>query len=97
MWHGYTRSEDADAYDEILRNEILPRIHRIAGYRGCYLLRRDAGQEVEFVTLTMWDSWEAIEEFAGPSKTRAVIDPKADALITHCDEQSVHYDATLVP
>jgi heme-degrading monooxygenase HmoA len=97
MWRGYTRPEDADAYDEMLRNEILPGIHRIAGYLGCYLLRREAGEEVEFVTLTMWDSWDAIEQFAGPSKTGSVIHPKAHALITHCDEQSVHYEAALVP
>ena len=40
----------------MLREEILPGIHRIPGYRGTWLLRRNAGDEVEFVTITTWDS-----------------------------------------
>ena len=62
IWHGFTKAKDADEYDRLLRMEILPGIHRIEGYRGAWLLRRAAGQEVEFVTITTWDSWE---RFAG--------------------------------
>ena len=97
LWRGYTLAENADAYDAMLRNEILPGIHRIDGYRGAYQLRRNVGNEVEFITLTMWDSWEAIETFAGPSKTSSVIHPKAHGLLTRCDNESEHYEAILVP
>jgi heme-degrading monooxygenase HmoA len=98
IWHGWTRrGEDAEAYDAMLQSEILPGIHRIDGYRGSYLLRRDDGDEVEFITITTWDSWDAIREFAGDSKTGAVIYPKAHALLTRFDEHSAHYDATWVP
>ena len=94
IWHGWTRrGEDAEAYDALLKSEILPGIHRIDGYRGSYLLRRDDGDEVEFITITTWDSWDAIREFAGDSKTGAVIYPKAHALLTRFDETSEHYDA----
>jgi hypothetical protein len=34
IWHGWTKAADADEYDRMLRNRILPGIHRISGYRG---------------------------------------------------------------
>src|SRR5206468_4109720 len=34
-------------------------------YKGSYLLRRDAGAEVEFITIMLWDSIDAIRAVAG--------------------------------
>jgi heme-degrading monooxygenase HmoA len=48
IWHGWTKKEDADKYEAMLRAEVLPGIHRIDGYHGAFLLRRDDGDEVEF-------------------------------------------------
>ena len=95
VWHGWTRRKDADAYDDMLRNRILPGIHRIDGYKGSWLLRRDGDDETEFITITTWDSWDAIKRFAPDG--HAVIDPKADSLLTHYDYDSVHYEGTWVP
>ena len=37
IWHGWTRrGDDAETYDRMLRDEILPGIHRIDGYRGSF-------------------------------------------------------------
>jgi heme-degrading monooxygenase HmoA len=92
VWHGWTKAADADTYDDMLRSHILPGIHRVAGYRGAYRLRRDAGDEVEFVTITMFDDLEAVKQFAGADYTRAVIHPDAAKLLTRYDEHSAHYD-----
>jgi len=43
----------------MLRSEILPGIHRVAGFRGATLLRRPDGEEVEFVTITLFDDLDA--------------------------------------
>ena len=57
IWHGRTRPENAAAYERLLRTEILPSIARkVPGYRGAHLLRRDDGDEVEFVTVTWFES-----------------------------------------
>jgi hypothetical protein len=29
LWHGYTKPEDADKYDQMLRDEILPKAHAL--------------------------------------------------------------------
>ena len=86
-----------DDYDRMLRSRILPGIHRISGYRGAWLLRRAAGDEAEFVTITTWDSWDAIEQFAGKNRLSSVIDPDADRLLSRHDTKSEHYDATWIP
>ncbi len=95
LWHGYTKPQDADAYEQLLQTQILPGIHRIKGYQGAYLLRRDSQGEVEFITLTLWDSMDAVREFAAGD--HAVVPPEARKLLSRFDERSVHYDATWSP
>jgi heme-degrading monooxygenase HmoA len=98
IWHGWTRRKDADTYESMLRDEILPGIHRISGYLGAHLLRRNNGDdEVEFITITTWDTWDAIREFAGADGSASVIYPKAHDLLTRFDEYSEHYEGTWVP
>jgi heme-degrading monooxygenase HmoA len=93
IWHGYTSPESADAYQKLLKTEILPGIHRVKGYRGAYLLRKPRDSEVEFITITTWDSWEAIAEFAGAGHATAVVPEKARRLLSRFDVSSEHYDA----
>lgn len=54
VWHGYTKPEHADAYESMLKPELLPGISKKRGYQGSYLLRRDIGAEVEFITILLW-------------------------------------------
>lgn len=97
LWHGYTAPENADAYEQLLKKKILPGIHRISGYQGASLLRRNTDAEVEFITLTMWDSMEAIRQFAGGDRSHAVVPPEARRLLVRFDQESVHYDAVWCP
>jgi hypothetical protein len=93
VWHGWTRREDAKAYENMLREEIFPSIaaRNIKGYRGAELFTFEDGDEVEFMTLLRFDSMEGAKEFAGGDGTKPVIYPKAEALLTRMDERSRHY------
>ena len=98
IWHGWTTRENAGAYESHLRATVLPGIEaRVPGYRGAYLLRRDVGDEVEFVTITLFDSLDAVREFAGEDYERAVVPPEARALLARFDDRSVHYETVLSP
>ncbi len=92
IWHGWTKSVDAKAYEEMLRNEIFPGIaaRNIKGYRGAELFIREGSDEVEFVTLLRFDSMDAVKEFAGPDASKPVIFPRAERLIARM-EQARHY------
>jgi antibiotic biosynthesis monooxygenase (ABM) superfamily enzyme len=93
IWHGWTKPEDAKAYEEMLRDEIFPTIaaRKIKGYRGAELFIHEDGDEIEFVTLLRFDSIDAVKEFAGADEAKPVIYPKAEALLTRMDERSRHY------
>ncbi|HSU15596.1 hypothetical protein [Longimicrobium sp.] len=93
IWHGWTTPANADAYERLLRTEIFHAIEgrEIAGFRGIQLLRRDAGAEVEFVTLMWFDSLDAVRAFAGDDYERAVVPESARALLARFDERSAHY------
>jgi heme-degrading monooxygenase HmoA len=98
IWHGWTTHENADKYERLLRAEVLPGIHRIRGYTGAYLLRRDAANnEVEFITITQFTDMNAVRDFAGKDYERAVIAPGASQLLSHYDERSQHYETLLTP
>ncbi|HKN37149.1 MAG TPA: hypothetical protein VJX16_28230 [Terriglobales bacterium] len=97
LWHGWTTPANAEAYEKLLRSEILPGIHRIKGYQGACLLRRNAAKEVEFVTLTFFDSMDAVRAFAGEDYEAAVVPPHAHKLLSRFDERSVHYQTILKP
>jgi hypothetical protein len=94
IWHGWTTTENADAYESLLRHEILLGIQdrQIAGFRGIQLLRRGLETEVEFVTMMWFDSIEAIRVFAGEDYEVAVVPPQARALLSRFDERSQHYE-----
>jgi heme-degrading monooxygenase HmoA len=97
IWHGWTTPANANAYEALLRAEVLPGIHRIKGYQGAYLLRREATEEVEFVTITLWDSLDTVRAFAGEKYETAVVPPEARKLLAHFDATSVHYETILEP
>jgi|SRR5579871_1342070 len=92
IWHGWTMKANAGAYENLLRQEVLPGIHRVQGFKGAQLLRRDDGDEVEFVTITLFDSVEAVKEFAGKDYPVAVVPARARKLLAHFDARSVHYE-----
>jgi len=93
IWHGWTKRADANAYEDMLRDEIFSSIaaRKITGYRGAELFIREDGDEVEFVTLLRFDSIDAVREFAGADEGKPVIYSKAEALLTRMDERSRHY------
>lgn len=94
VWHGWTTRANADAYESLLKSEIFQDIQRrqIAGYRGIHLLRRNLGDEVEFITIMWFDSIEAVRTFAGEDYEVAVVPAKARALLSRFDARSQHYE-----
>ena len=59
-WRGWTRREDAEAYVAYLETTGMPAYRSTPGNRGAWILRHDDGERTEFVTLTFWESLEAI-------------------------------------
>ena len=92
IWHGYTKPEHADVYESMLKPELLPGVSQVKGYRGSYLLRREAGDEIEFVTIMLWDSIDAIRAVTGADYETAVIPEERRKYLSRYDAKSLHYE-----
>jgi heme-degrading monooxygenase HmoA len=96
IWHGYTRPEDAELYEAMLKPELLPGIGQASGYIGSYLLRRQVNSEVEFITIILWDSVDAIRAVAGEDYEAAVIPEERRKYLSRFDARSTHYEISSV-
>ena len=94
LWRGWTARENADAYERFLLSELFPSMREIPGFRSAEVLRRDDGSEVAFVTLTRFDSLDAIRAFAGQDYEIPVIEPAVRALLSRFDERARHYSTS---
>jgi antibiotic biosynthesis monooxygenase (ABM) superfamily enzyme len=96
VWHGRTKPEHADAYEALLKPELLPGISKAKGYRGSYLLRRQAGAEVEFITILLWDSIDAIRAVTGPDYEASIIPEERRKYLSGHDAKASHYEIAAV-
>ncbi len=91
-WRGWTKVQDANAYEALLKNKVLPSLQTVEGYKGGYIFRRDGTDEVEFVVLNFFDSLDAVRRFAGPDYTVPVFEPEARRLLSRIESFAAHYD-----
>ena len=75
-WTGAVHTTDADKYADYIRETGFAEYGETPGNRGAWLLRRDDGEETEFVTLSLWESLDAIVAFAGDDIEAAVLYPE---------------------
>ena len=96
VWHGYTTPAHADAYEAMLKPELLPGLSKVKGYRGSYLLRRPLGSEVEFITIILWESIEAVKAVAGHDFETAVIPEERRQHLSRYDARAAHYEVASI-
>jgi hypothetical protein len=93
QWRGWTTPDNADAYERIVRGEVIPGIEarNIPGFLHIDLMRRDIGGEVEFQTLMWFDSVEAIKTFVGEDYSISHVPDDARAVLARFDERATHF------
>ena len=95
-WRGWTKPENADAYERLLRETVLPGLKRIRGYCGGYVLRDDRADDVEFVVVNLFESLEAVRQFAGPDYAIPVFEPEARRLLSRVETIARHYEVKAI-
>ena len=91
-WRGWTKKRDAAAFEQLLTEKVLPDLKKVEGYRGGYVLRNDAAEEVEFVVVNLFDSLDAVRRFAGPNYSTPVLKPGVRPLLFRFETVANHYE-----
>lgn len=94
IWHGWTTFENADTYEQLLKNEVFPSIEnkRVKGYIKISLLKRVMKDEVEFITIMLFDNLDSVKEFAGNDYEKSYVPQEARNVLLRHDESSQHYE-----
>ncbi len=96
-WRGWTKAVSADGYEQFLKQKVMPGLRTIDGYRGGYVLRRDAGEETEFIVINLFDSLDSVKRFAGEDYAIAVFEPEAKRFLSRIDPLAAHYEVRVAP
>ena len=94
IWHGWTTKANADRYQAILVNEVLPGIEakKIPGYRKIEVLRMELEDETEFVTIMTFASLQNVIDFQGEAYKRCYVPDVAQKVLARWDQESTHYE-----
>ena len=94
LWRGWTTCANADAYEAIVRGEVISGIEarHIPGFRPIDLMRRDLDGEVEFQTLMWFDNLACIVAFAGEDYAISHVPDAARAVLSRFDVRAAHFE-----
>ena len=92
MWRGVIRTEDRDVYVDYIERTGMREYRETPGNLDAWMLTRDLGGGLtEIMTVSRWESWEAIKGFAGEDIHRAVYYPEDDEYLVERDATVRHY------
>ena len=94
LWRGWATRDNADAYERIVRGQVIPGIEarRIPGFCSIDLVRRERDHDVEFMTLMWFDTLDAVKAFMGEDYEVAHVPAEAQAVLADFDKRSAHYE-----
>jgi heme-degrading monooxygenase HmoA len=92
IWRGVTKAELADEYLTYMQETGLGEYTRTPGNRGVLTLRRIVDGKAEFLLISMWESEEAIRNFAGDDMNRAVFYPEDERFLVEKDDVVSHFE-----
>ena len=90
-WKGTVRRVDAEEYATYIRETGFAEYGQTPGNRGAWMLRRDEDERTEFITLSLWESEDAIRAFAGDDIEAAVLYPEDERYLIGGESTVAHY------
>lgn len=92
MWHGRVPAEKAARYREFLNARAVPDYRSVPGNINVHVLERAEGPVTHFITMTFWESLDAIRGFAGADVEVAKYYPEDREFLLEFEPKVVHYE-----
>ena len=97
LWHGVTEATKSDEYLGYLNQTEVPDYQATTGNRGVYVFRKIEDDKTHFLLLSLWESEDAIRQFAGPEIQRARYYPDDEKFLLELEPTVQHYEALVRP
>ena len=92
IWHGVTPAARADDYLRFLEARAVPDYRSVPGNLAVFIMRRVEGEVAHFLTLTHWQSFDAIRSFAGADVNRAKYYPEDSEYLVEFEPTVQHFE-----
>lgn len=94
MWHGWTTKENADLYQSILQNAVIPSIEakNIHGLRKFEVIRIELHDEVEILTMITFEYLQDVIAFQGENYQKSYVPDAAQKVLKTWDPETLHYE-----
>jgi heme-degrading monooxygenase HmoA len=92
VWRGVTPAEKADAYLDYLQETGLKEYRATEGNLSAQVWRRIVDDRAEFLTVTLWDSYDAVHRFAGVDIDKPVYYPADGEYLVGFEPAVDHYE-----
>lgn len=92
MWHGRVPAAKAQAYRAFLIRRAIPDYRSVPGNLSVRILERHEPDATHFITLTTWESLDAIRAFAGEEVERAKYYAEDASFLLEFEPKVVHYE-----
>jgi heme-degrading monooxygenase HmoA len=90
IWHGRTSAADADRYREYVVTTGISDYKSVKGNLGVQLWQRREGEVTHIWTVTWWESYESIKQFAGEDFEKAKYYPEDKQYLLEFEENVMH-------
>jgi heme-degrading monooxygenase HmoA len=91
IWRGATARDARAEYIRYLRRTGIKAYMETPGNLGAWIFWRDVGDHTEFLTVSLWESGDAIAAFAGEDIDQAVFYPEDDRYLVDRNLTVDHY------
>ena len=92
IWHGVVKKQRSDEYLKLMQTVAIPDYRSVPGNLAAYVLRKEDGDFAHFLTLTFWESLEAISAFAGDEASRAKYYDFDAEFLLELEPTATHYE-----
>jgi len=95
LWSAQTTVALSHAYLHHFEQAVQPQLQGLDGFLGATVCTRSVPEAVEILVTTYWESFTAIDAFAGADREAAVVAAEAAALLTSFDKRVGHYEVAV--
>ncbi len=92
IWHGRTKTADADEYRQFVIDTGITDYKSIKGNFGAQIWQRQQGDVTHIYTVSWWDSYDSIKQFAGEEFVKAKYYDEDKKYLLEFEPHVKHYE-----